>query len=83
MNNPIESAIPARIMNESGLLADSAMIAPKPDAMKQNRRVLDGVYMVSRINKSYSIKVFPRCLFGCGTNSHPHHLGQTNVFLLG
>ena len=46
MNNPIESAIPARIMNESGLLAASAAIAPKPVDRKQKRSVLDGLYMM-------------------------------------
>ena len=46
MNNPIKSAIPARTMNESGLHAASAAIAPKPDAMKQKRSVLDGLYMM-------------------------------------
>ena len=46
MNNPIESAIPARMMNESGSPATSAAIAPNPVDRKQKRRVLDGLYMM-------------------------------------
>ena len=83
MNNPIRSAIPARTMNESGLLAASAPIAPKPDAMKQKRSVLDGVYMGSRISKNYSLIFFLRLLLRCGMKSHPQpNLCETNDFSL-